>query len=268
MQKFSLHTHNGFKGIFDGQMTSEELLSQAEQEKWHTAGISNHLICHHDLGYVPVYPGMYFTDYDRAERIYCEYGNEIRETAAKHRIRTLVGFEVDFFDDVTWRNWFEKFIEKQRPDYLICASHRCKYGGKYINVGQLRRLDIAPEIKIRVMKNYFQNLRHGILSGYFDFAAHLDYGAQNSGLDEQLFEEDILAAIEALSKSRTACEINTKQSDKGVYFPREKYIGELCRRQIPLLISDDAHKAEDMGKGFAEAEALLDSAGCRRRFFL
>ena len=90
----------------------------------------------------------------------------------------------------------------------------------------------------------------------------------NYQLESELSDE-IDAVINALVKTGTAIEINTSGKDKcAEFFPSVKLI-ERCRDNgIKVLISDDAHHVNHIGRHFAEAEELLENLKYTNRWSL
>lgn len=68
-------------------------------------------------------------------------------------------------------------------------------------------------------------------------------------------------------KCKTATELSSKGLRKrGDFYPADKLIREIVRRQIPLVVSDDAHRTGELGFEFAKSEEYLRELDCRRRW--
>lgn len=269
MQNFTYHTHNSELN-FDGQSTAEEMIAAAEEKGFAEIGVSNHLICHKNLQIVGWQP-MFFQDFKTAEDCYKKHINIIRETALRHKIKVRVGFETDFFSSAYWRNNFEKMIKNLKVDYLIGSTHFIRSADETF-LCNLYHIKYFPELPQdenfnEYLRQYWQNIVGAIESGYFDFIAHIDYCAIFNLCLAPEWDEYKWRVIEALAQCKQAYEINTSGFNRiGVQHPAGWMIEELNKRNVPVLISDDAHKTEALGQHFGRAEKMLDAMGYANRF--
>lgn len=273
MQNFTYHCHTNSLQIFDGQNSVDEMVCRAEQLGFETIGISNHLICHPAIGMIDKYAPMYFRDYNKADETYKRISEEIRTVSLKHKIKVLVGFEVDYFKDIEWENFFEKLQHSLDADYYIGASHFI-YNSDYSAVNKIGYLRTCPQTLDKDtisngLHNHWNNIIAAIDSGYFDFMAHLDLIRDKGFCLGGEWEEPRWKVIEALDKMKTAFELSTKGLRYGTdMYPTRWMVEELCNRQVPVLISDDAHNVETIGENFAVAESLLENLNYTTRFHL
>ncbi len=71
----------------------------------------------------------------------------------------------------------------------------------------------------------------------------------------------------ALAKSAVGTELSSKGIRKqGYFYPEENWLKQIIEADIPLVISDDAHRIEELGFEFDKAEALLQQLGCHKRW--
>ena len=280
MQKFNLHCHTNFGGVFDGNNTAEEMICTYEQKGFETVGISNHCIYskvfeertkQREDGFVDI-SAMYFHDLDKLIDVHKKSFESIDEAASKHKIKVLKGFEMDFFMSKDWSKAFDKITKELKPDYIIGATHflRNKDESFLYNLYFLKQMNPKYNNEINeYVKNYWKNVIESIKSGCFNFIAHADYCCQfglaaGDGWDDYKHE-----LVETLYKTKTACEINTKcMRTTGTPSPTWNLIDEMIKKEIPLLISDDAHRIEDAGALFEEVEEKLSKKGCKKRFCL
>ena len=194
----------------------------------------------------------------------------IDESAAKHNIKVYKGMEVDFFQSKEWRNDFETILKKLNPDYVIGATHflKSKNNDFLCNLYVLDQYPPIPEENMNeLLQNYWKNVVECINSGYFKFVVHPDYCTQYGLSVTPEWDECKYKVIEALHRTKTACEINTKSiRRRGYPSPDWWIVKELIKKEVPLLISDDAHRFEDVGAKFAEVEEKLSELGCKNRF--
>lgn len=269
MQKFSYHTHtNGF-GLFDGRNSAKEMISKAEEIGYEKLGISNHLAFHPNM---PNQSTMFFSDYNKAVDVYKRIIDEIRTVSLNFNIDVKVGFEVDFFPSAQWRNLFEKMQNDINADYYIGATHylRDNTENYIMNLYYLQRnkdIQIDNEDITVYLNNYWDNIIESIKSGYFNFIAHLDvcklFGYCNTNdWDDRKWE-----VIETLSKYNHPYEINTSGWTKvEEQHPHAWMIEELCKRNVPVIISDDAHTTESLSQHFEKAESLLHRLNYKNRY--
>ena len=90
MQKFTLHCHTNALGIFDGQNTAEEMISQAEKLGFEAIGISNHLCWHPNMQHS--HP-MFMNDEQKTVTMFKSILEETRTAAAKHKITVYNGLK-------------------------------------------------------------------------------------------------------------------------------------------------------------------------------
>lgn len=270
MQTFTYHTHTNNFGIYDGHNSPDEMMDKAESIGFTELGVSNHLICK---------PGTYcwssqnFDDFAKAETVYLKTADEIREAAARHKIKVYVGFEVDYYKSAGWCRDFEKLKNRLNVDYLIGSTHNLmNHDASWVqNIYHMKwsNIQVDDETLKDGIKNYWLNVIESIKSGYFDFIAHLDvikiFGL---GLEPE-WDEYKWMVIEALDKTKHPFELNTSGWTKaGEQHPHTWMLKELAKRDVPIVINDDAHSVDLLGRYFAEAENLLTELNYTNRWKL
>lgn len=270
MQKFTYHTHNNNFGIYDGHNTAAEMIERAEKLGFEEIGVGNHLIYHSNI---PIDEDMFLDDYQKVEDLCKRNIHLIREEAINYKIKVRVGFEVDYFNSKDWLTCFEKLISRLDVDYYIGATHfltdieeenlfNLYYLNKYAKT-------ISKEELNSCLHRYWDNVSNLIKSGYFAFVAHLDQPKLFNLCIGQEWEDDKYKAIEALSATKLPYEINTSGITKmgaGRQYPDLWIIEALRDADVPVLISDDAHRVEQIGQHFEKAESLLQELNYTNRF--
>lgn len=269
MQKFSYHTHTNSLGIFDGSNSAEEMIKKAEEIGFTKLGISNHMAFHPNM---PNQSKMFFSDFNKACDIYKRVMDEIRTASLNSKIDVKVGFEVDFFSSAQWRKLFEKMRKEIKADYYISATHylRNKSEQYIMNLYYLKR---TPEIRIDencitvYLNNYWDNIIESIKSGYFNFIAHLDVCKLFGYCLTPEWDDRKWETIEVLDKYKQPYELNTSGWTKyGEQHPHAWMVEELNKRNVPVIISDDAHSVDMLAQHFEEAESLLESMNYKNRY--
>ena len=270
-QKFTLHTHNN-ELRFDGISTAKEMLDKAESLGFETIGVTNHLIVHRNLANWRGREPLFFTDFEKDLDVFKRHIEIIENLKSNYKMNILIGFEADFFCGKEWREGFEKMLPKLDVDYLVGTTHfiKSKDESFLCNIYHLKYLDkISDEDLDEYMKNHFENIIESIKSGYYSFIAHLDYcSIFDLGIDKK-YDEYKYRILEALKEYKMPYEINTSGYDRiGRPHPDVWMIKEAKKLDIPVVLSDDAHGVNQLGRHFDEAEALLDDLGYTNRFTL
>lgn len=264
MQKFSYHTHTNSFDLFDGRNSAKEMIKKAEEIGYVELGISNHICCHHNY---PQFSPMFFNDYQQAEDVYKRVMEEIKTEALSSKIKIYVGFEVDYFPDLIWQRHFEKMIEHLQPDYLIGSTHTL-YESDFDKIYHLYDKNKLAAEKIKeLLPNYWRNVVATIQSGYFDIIGHIDLLKIFGLCCGPEWRESKQMVIEALASAKQVYELNTSGWRKaGEQHPERWMLEELNRRNVPVVISDDAHSTEMLAQYFPEAETLLESLSYKKRW--
>lgn len=268
-QNFTLHTHT--LGC-DGKNTPAEMVAHATKLGMKAIGISNHFIVHpriKDSNFYSYavrggYNHIYSTSFEEVMARFVPMYEEINRVAAKSEIPVLRGLEVDFFPDLAWQKGFERAIEVLKPDYLIGACHFVEVDGFPRNVHDM--LSAEGKERNKMIKQYWCKIRDAAGYGAFDWMAHLDLPRKvGVGVgDEWRLMERIV--IDDLAKNKMPIEVNTGLRPEP--YPSYRILKAAAKANLPVLISDDAHRADQIGRYFDEAEQLCDSAGVKNRLTL
>ncbi|MBQ8465463.1 MAG: PHP domain-containing protein [Alphaproteobacteria bacterium] len=269
MQNFSYHMHTNNLGIFDGQNTPIEMIKRSEEIGFKKIGISNHLAFHPNM---PSQSKMFFSDFNKACDIYKSVIEDIRTASLKAKIDVRVGFEVDFFSSYQWRSLFEKIKKEIKADYYIGATHylRDESENYIMNLYYMKR---NPQIKISekdltvYLNIYWDNIIESIKSGYFNFIAHLDVCKLFGFCLDKKWDEKKYEVIETLEKYKQPYELNTSGWTKvGEQHPHTWMIEELNKRNVPVIVSDDAHSVIMLAQHFEQAESFLSKMNYKCRY--
>lgn len=268
MQLFSYHTHTNFSG-FDGKNTAEEMINRAEEIGFKEIGISNHLIYHPNL---QEKDNMFFNDISEIEKVATATVENIRKAAEKSKIKVYAGFEVDFFPSVKWRKDFERIQKNIDADYFIGSTHmlRDKEEKHIYNMYHYyykSERHFKDEILKEYLANYWQTVTEAVKSGYFAFIAHLDVYRIFRIFDHLHFGKEIDGLIDAFGEYKTPFELNTSGWTKyGTQHPEDSFLLRLKDKNVPIVISDDAHSTSMLAQHFDRAENLLQSLNYTNRW--
>lgn len=266
MQNFSLHTHTlGF----DGKDSEEAMLEQAEKLGLGKIGFSNHFIVHPSIKRAPMfmhaqkggYDAIYSADFEEAVAKFASHYAKIDYLRKHSDITVLKGMEVDYFPSPEWCQGFAKALAVLKPDYLIGSAHFVEYDNTLYNSHDIKA---APEIeRNKLLHRYWQNVRAAAESKMFDFMAHLDLMKKVGLSQEPQWFDDELQTVKAIKNSGVIVELNTSgfKFDDNAPYPSQRIMQMLAAHNVPVLISDDAHKKENLTFGFAKAEKIARECG-------
>lgn len=275
IQPFSYHTHTAFS---DGHHSVEEMLAEAAKLGWEEIGISDHLIIHENIKESYSWPRfsknfgrVYFDDFGTAYETASRNIEHIRKAAASFPLKVYIGFEVDFFD---YSDWLEKFIKLRSDldvDYLLTGNHFLEVdNGRTIISAVNFNEKISDTAQRRLcLRKHYATIVKAVKSRLFDFVGHVDLLRGFNECDENGFKDDYQSIIKVLAETQTPFELSTKGLRKSRdFYPSCPLIEELCRQNIPVVISDDAHDTHELGYCFDRAEKLLSELNYTNRWRL
>ena len=272
IQKFSYHCHTDFS---DGHNTISEMLDQAEQLGWEEIGISDHLIVHKNVKQSLSWPRwekaanrhVYYSDFKKAADDFCRHKEDVYKAAKGRNIKVRIGAETDYFVYDGWREEFDEFRHKTELDYYISGNHFL-HPNNGNDIFDMKEKSLLPEQEIKQLLSFhFEYICQAIESKMFSFIAHIDYARKNPfcGCNDYIKEKKKL--VDCLQQNNMATELSTKGLRKtGEFYPTEWLLKEVISKNIALVISDDAHRIEELGFGFDGAEEQLHIHGCQKRW--
>jgi len=174
-----------------------------------------------------------------------------------------LGIEADFIPGGEER--MAALLDARDFDYVIGSIHFLSDGAIDMDDYSVWRAGggRTPE---QVWSAYFEAIAASARSGLFDVIAHPDLvkywgqpGRTPSGDLRRYYEP----AIAAIAEAGVAVELSTAGLRKpvGELYPAPAFL-ELCvAAQVPVALSSDAHRPEDIGFAYPAALALLESLG-------
>ncbi|MDR1025775.1 MAG: histidinol-phosphatase HisJ family protein [Lactobacillus sp.] len=276
MQKFTYHCHTDFS---DGTSSVEEMIKRAVELGFTEIGITDHIEVHKNIETSPERELVISKGWDRIHKskfselnpAINQHIKTIREVAKKYPIDVLVGFEVDFFCYDKWLEGFNEFRKDLDIDYLISGNHftTTPDNENVIFATSIDKYSENEEDARQYIRTHFSNIKKAIESGIFSFIAHLDFIRWSGAVGEFDYKDERMELIEALAKTGTPTEINTKGIKSiGDFYPAQWMLKEMNVRKIPIVISDDAHHTSQVGIHFDKAEEMLEAINYKHRFNL
>ncbi|AHY47401.1 histidinol phosphate phosphatase, HisJ family [Rubrobacter radiotolerans] len=223
----------------DRPMTVENILAYCEVAK--KRGIKQLGITEHD---------RYLDKIDLAAFM------EARERSEDVALR--LGIEIDYIPG----NEDEMFnVSGALPyDYVIGSVHRV----------DRREIDRATDQSIYaeyetydLYEAYFENVREAARSGLFEVIGHPDL----IKIFRHAPEEDITPMLEktadAIAEAGVAVDVNSAGLRKpvGEVYPSERFLAMFRERDVPIVLSSDAHAAHEVGAGYKTSVELVRRVG-------
>lgn len=254
--KRNLHSHTQF---CDGRSTMEEMVRAAEAAGFTVWGFSPHA------------PVSVDSPCNMKEADVSSYLTEIERLRALYpHIRILAGMEVDYIDDNDGPA--SPRVSAYGLDYVIGSVHFIpNQRGEYYDI------DGSPERFRRnlheafnddltyVVRTFWTQSQRMIEAGGLDIIGHIDKIALNASTvnpDIESNPEYVRLAQQTIDMAIArglAIEINTKQYSRyGRFFPHPRYWPYIAIRNIEMPINSDAHHADRIEDGMAQAKSLQD----------
>ena len=170
------------------------------------------------------------------------------------------GIEMDYFPGK--EKEIADFIASYPFDYVIGSVHWIDNWG--LDLEEMKEGWQTGEVK-SIWRDYFARVEKLAKSKLFDIAAHLDlakifkYIPQDAAFLQAQY--DMIA--KALAESGTCIEISTAGLRKPVQeiYPHPQLLKTCFNHGIPIVISSDAHRPEDVGADFDQALKLAKEIG-------
>lgn len=176
--------------------------------------------------------------------------------AFEGKLDVLSGLECDYMPGE--ESWLTKVLESQELDFVLGSVH-CFYDF-YID-RYYRNAKVFQEI-------YFLHLAEAAETGLFDALAHPDLVknclAGNWNVEDAM--ESIKPSLDRIAKTGVALELNTSGLLKTIpeIFPSARFLEEMHKRSIPLVLGSDSHEPKRVGSYFEEALSILSGIGYKK----
>lgn len=264
---YTLHTHTVG---FDGRNTAQEMVEMAVSRGFNTIGFSNHFIVHPNIkkskmykyAVLGGYSNIYSDNIEQTINLFKPHYDNVRALREEYpNINILCGMEMDYFSYPNWVENMRYAVRELQPDYIIGAMHFMDMGDDILNIHDIKNAG-APESG-RLLREYYQNLMRLAEfdwrnTGFrFNWIAHFDL-PQKIGLSCPDME---VAAIQALRMNSVPIELNTSLIKNPRYTLNPAAMGEI--KNMPVVISDDAHGIGRIGADFDEICEMAKSAGAQ-----
>lgn len=192
---------------------------------------------------------------------YLTWIREAREHAATVGLTIKTGLECDWFPGM--EPWIEHLSSLGSWDYLIGSVH---YLGEKEEFDNPYKMDFWNTTDVEdAWEQYWKRFRDMAASGLFQIMGHADlikkFGFRPAGDLRKYYEP----ALNAIQESGACLELNTGgwHNKCEEQYPASPFLSMASEMGIPLTISSDAHRPEDVARDFQQAAALARQSGFR-----
>lgn len=204
----------------------------------------------------------YFDDWRMEDEEFPRYLELIQEAQdqCSDKINIRLGLECDFLEG--GNDWIDKLSSRADFDYLIGSVHYLESGWAVDDPDPkwVSRWSNSVE---EIWENYWSLYRDCAASGLFDFLAHPDlvkkFGHRPQGDLNRFYEP----TIEVIAENNIAIELSTAGLRKpcAELYPSKDFLELAFKAEIPIVISSDAHRAEEVGADFSSAILVAKEVG-------
>lgn len=194
----------------------------------------------------------------------------IRKSPDLVSCRFYTGMEIDYIDS----NWgpANEYFRGLPLDYSIGSVHFIPtQSGEPVDIdGRFDSFRRKMADRFRgdidyVVDTFFSHSLDMIDAGGFDILGHFDKIGLNASYyapgieDGQHYKSMIAKLIETIIEHRLTIELNTKSfREHGRFFPGERYLPELAKSGITILVNSDAHYPDRITASRKDAFDILD----------
>jgi histidinol-phosphatase (PHP family) len=252
----------------DGEASVEQFHTTANAERYREAaqdagiaelGVSEHVYRFTQALELWRHPYWERYAHDDLER-YCAFVREQTDLR--------LGLEMDFIAGAEDRT--AAMLDACELDYAVGSVHFLRDGA--VDMDDYSVWDSGRSVE-EIWRRYFETVAASALSGLFDIIAHPDlvkyWGARtpSSPAGRPLPEGDLRRyyepAVEAMAEAGVAVEVSTAGLRKpaGEIYPAPAFLGMCVEADVPVALSSDAHRPQDIGAGYGRAIELLAQEG-------
>jgi histidinol-phosphatase (PHP family) len=208
------------------------------------------------------------------------YLHEVRDTRDRYRgkLEVFLGIEADFIPGMT--SPVHPRIAALGLDFVVGSvhfvgpsdgDHEWTVDGHREEMEAAVRDGFSGDAR-RLVERYYGLVAAMAETAAPDIIAHFDVVKKNNR-DGQFFSEEdswyraaARKALDSIRASKSILEINTGgvvRNTSGAFYPSAWILEEARRRNIPVVVSSDAHRPENLDGMFPEAVRILRAAGYR-----
>jgi histidinol-phosphatase (PHP family) len=183
-----------------------------------------------------------------AEREMELYMNTIQMCRGKYReISILTGIEMDYIEG--YEEYIEDFTGQYPFDIVIMAVHYIKH---WTEKNWVFAYEYTEDTLPEQYHDYFEAVAKGIATGLFDVVGHLDIIKRPGYPVMDTNAEDVEGILDMTKEAGMSIELNTSGLRKYINetYPTMDIMARAVEKEIPVILSSDAHKPEQVGYCF------------------
>ncbi|MGO9489793.1 MAG: histidinol-phosphatase [Solirubrobacteraceae bacterium] len=177
-----------------------------------------------------------------------------------------LGIEADFVPGAEDR--IANLLQARDFDYVVGSVHFIREGAVDMDDFGVWNPNDPSRSAEQIWRRYFATVAESARSGLFDVVAHPDLvKIWGPARPERVPPGDLRRyyepAVEGLAEGGVAVEISTAGLRKpvGEIYPSPAFLEMCLEAGVPLCLSSDAHRPQDVGAGYEQALELLDELG-------
>ncbi len=174
-----------------------------------------------------------------------------------------LGIEADFIPGGEDR--MASLLEARDFDYVVGSVHFLRDGAVDMEDYSVWGSGHSPG---DVWRRYFEMVAESARCGLFDIIAHPDlvkYWGDRARVPEGDLRRYYEPAVEAMAEGGVAVEVSTAGLRKpaGEIYPARAFLEMCLDGGVPVALSSDAHRPDDVGADYDRALELLEDVGVR-----
>jgi histidinol-phosphatase (PHP family) len=186
-----------------------------------------------------------------------EYVDMVQQARDEYagRVDVRLGLESDFIPGM--ESWLEELHQKADFHYILGSVHP--------QTDEYKLIYLTGHTRLEYEQSYFENLANAAESGLYDCLSHPDIvkivHAQQYKVSDHM--DTIKRSLDRIAKTGIAMELNTSGVNKAYkeINPGMEILGEMVKRDIPVVLGSDSHDAHRVSADFDKALQKLQSVG-------
>lgn len=246
------HTHSYRCGHAVGTM--DQYIESAIAKGIDEIGLTDHLHLYFDP------PDKRDARWAMAEDQYPAHYEEMLELRERFRgrINVRVSVEADYVHG--HEDALRSILDSYEFDFVLGGIHFMD-GWLIDDAEQAHRY--LEERVAEIYRRYFANVQRALRLGVFDVIAHFDLPKKFGHLPEEDLSDLVAETLDVAKETDTVLEVSTAGLRKpiGEIYPARVILAMMRERDIPIVLSSDAHDPADVGFGYEASVALAREAG-------
>ena len=184
-----------------------------------------------------------------------------QEAREKYRdVELRLGIEVDFVPGK--EKQMDLFATALPYDYVIGSIHRV--GGEEVDRAEHQEVYEKWET-YELYEAYFKNVREAALSGRFEVLGHPDLIKIFRHFPDRDITPMLEETADAVAESGIVVDVNAAGLRKpiGEIYPSRRLLEMFHRRDVPIILSSDAHAPDQVALGYDKSLKLVCDVGYR-----